>query len=474
VLLLTPDGVGVRNFLLGPFLKLASANHVQTTALHVIPEALMPAYRGNQCDNIEWVPFNHYVEDPLSATLRQSLFYGHMFRVRTRSMLFNLKFIRRGRGSWRHQSLHAAARAIGRVAATCGGMSALARCHATVVATKPEVETYRRLFTRCRPDVLFCSHQRPPVILPPVLAARSLGIPTATFIFSWDNLSSKGRIAAPFDHYLVWSDEMRQELLRYYSHVRPERVHVVGTPQFDVYGDDNLLWSRQEFCRRVGLDHERPVICYSGGDDGISPEDPQFVRLLMQAVRSGVIRHHPQVLLRPAPVDDGSRYAEVRREFPEMAYARPEWIHTAGRRWDLVIPTLDDVQFLTNLTRHADLNINVASTMTLDFAVQDKPVVNVAFDVATPPPFGVPLWDHHYRFEHYRPVIEFGAARFARSVAELYTHVNAYLADPSLDRLARRKLVDFEIGRPIGTSSRWVLDTLRQIVGGTSAATAAQ
>ena len=44
-----------------------------------------------------------------------------------------------------------------------------------------------------------------------MLAAKSLGIPTATFIFSWDNLSSKGRIAAPFDYYLVWSEHMGDE-----------------------------------------------------------------------------------------------------------------------------------------------------------------------------------------------------------------------------------------------------------------------
>ena len=36
-------------------------------------------------------------------------------------------------------------------------------------------------------------------------------------------------------------------------------------------------------------------------------------------------------------------------------------------------------------THHADLNINLGSTMTLDFGLHDRPVVNVAFDVADPP-----------------------------------------------------------------------------------------
>jgi hypothetical protein len=163
----------------------------------------------------------------------------------------------------------------------------------------------------------------------------------------------------------------------------------------------------------------------------------------------------------------------VRQRFPELVYAQPEWVHTVARRWDMVIPTANDVQFLANLTRHADLNINVASTMTLDFAARDRPVVNIAFDVADPPPFGVPLWEHHYGFEHYRPVIDFAAARFARSKTELVEHVNAYLADPSLDRTGRRRLVEFQVGRPIGSSSQCILNALAAIAGATDAAPAA-
>jgi hypothetical protein len=96
--------------------------------------------------------------------------------------------------------------------------------------------------------------------------------------------------------------------------------------------------------------------------------------------------------------------------------------------------------------------------MTLDFAIRDKPVVNVAFDVVSPPRFGRPYWDFYYRFEHYRPVVELGAARFALTADELADHVNAYLDNPSLDRVARRRFVDLEVGRPIGESTDAVLE----------------
>jgi len=329
------------------------------------------------------------------------------------------------------------------------------------------VRRYRELFTSVQPVVVFSTHQRPPIVLAPVLAAKSLGIPTATFIFSWDNLTSKGRIAAPFDHYLVWSDLMAAELQRFYPDVTDDRIHIVGTPQFDPYADGDLLWGREDFFRRIGADPNRPLICYSGGDTGTCPEDPQHLSVLMRLIREGRIDRGPQVLVRPAPVDDWDRYTSVRADFPEMLWHPPAW-RRAGRDWSHVIPTMDDVQFLANLTSYANLNINMASTMTLDFAVHDKPVVNIAFDVADPPPFGKPLWEHFYRFEHYRPVVELGAARFGRSPDELVEGINAYLNDPSLDREARRRLVDLEVGVPIGESSAMIADCLRTISRGTA------
>jgi hypothetical protein len=118
---------------------------------------------------------------------------------------------------------------------------------------------------------------------------------------------------------------------------------------------------------------------------------------------------------------------------------------------------------LANLAHHSDVNVNTASTMTLDFALHDRPVVNVAFDMTSPPPLGVPLRDVYYRFDHYRPVVELGAARVAYSANELAASLTAYLADPTLDRTGRRRLVELEVSPPIGGSSPRVLAALRRI-----------
>lgn len=458
--LLLPDGVGVRNFAMGDLLdRLSATGHV--SVLHRIGTDFLGVYKGEANESVGWLDFADYHESPLASVLRYTLAYSHMYWADTRSM----RFIRNTpvHGSWRRRAVQGAARVAGQACSRPGCIKLIEAVHSRVVARLPEVRRYRELFARERPSILFCSHQRPPIILPPVLAAQSLGIPTATFIFSWDNLTSKGRIAAPFDYYLVWSEHMKQDLLRYYPDVRADRVHIVGTPQFDCYADRRLLWTREEFCARIGADPARPLICYSGGDTGTCPEDHAHVRILMQLARAGSLAGNPQVIVRPAPVDPGSRYDMVRRDYPELIFAQPAWAQSMPGDWSHVAPLPEDVQFLANLTQHTDVNVNLASTMTLDFAIHDRPVVNIAFDAGEKPAHGTPLWDFFYQFEHYRPVVELGAARFARSPEDLVRHINEYLADPSLDREARRKLVELQVGVPIGGSSARIVEVLQAI-----------
>ncbi|MFN3324114.1 MAG: hypothetical protein ACK5AZ_11510 [Bryobacteraceae bacterium] len=460
IALLIPDGVGARNFLIGGFLPEA-ASVCDLACFHVVPDDLLCRYTNGLHDRVRWHPIVEFRQSLLSMTLQHTLGYAQMYWARTPAMQRALS--RPIRGSARMRTFTRATRVLGRLIAGPRRMRVVARLHVRTAGASREAVHYEQLLRQLRPGVVFCSHQRPSIVVPAVIAANRLGIPTATFIFSWDNLTSKGRISAPFTHYLVWGDQMRMELLHYYPDIDPARVHVVGTPQFEPYADETILLPRAEFFRRIGADPSRPLICYSGGDAGTCPEDPDHLRVLMEHIRSGRIRHRPQVFVRPSPVDDGTRYQRVIRQFPELIFRLPQWIHATPGDWSRVVPLPEDVTFLANLVRHSDLNVNLGSTMTIDFALNDKPVVNLAFDCAERPIFGMPVWEFYYGYDHFQPVIRFGASRFARSREQLAEHVNAYLDDPSLDREGRRRLVELEIGVPIGRSCRRIVEVLQKI-----------
>ncbi len=456
MMVLMPDGVSLRTFVLGGALSRVS-DRAGAGVLHPAPDALVPVYQ-RQAPGTTWTKLPPAQDSALVFMLRNAVNAAHGTWAGT----FASRYRRKPPQPWRRAGALAVAQAVGRLSASPSGITRLSRLHEAAASRLPDVQWYRDLFRRSRPGLVFCAKQLSLRAVPPVLAARSLDIPTATFIFSWDNLTAKGHIPAPFDHYLVWSEHMRLELLHYYPAVPPSSVHVVGSPQFDPYAREDLLWSREEFFRRIHADHGRPLICYSGGDAGTCPEDPAHVQILLDLIRSGAIRGRPQVALRPMPVDDTRRFGPLRREYPELLLLKPAWVHR-GATWEDVMPLPQDVRLLANLVHHSALNINVASTMTLDFSLKDRPVVNIAFDVASPPPHGRPLWHHYYQYDHYRPVVELGAARIARSPDELAAHVNAYLDDPVLDREGRRRLTAMQLRGPLGLASDRIADVLAGI-----------
>ncbi len=220
-------------------------------------------------------------------------------------------------------------------------------------------------------------------------------------------------MVAPFDHYLVWSELMAAELRRFYPDVTAERVHVVGSPQFDPYAVAGLTASRAELCEELGLDAGRPIICFTGGDEGTCPDDPFHLercwpwphRAWWPASRRWCCAGRPSI--------GANATTAVRRAHPELVEAVPQWRHEPGRGWGEAYPTMGDVRLLTSLTEVADVNVNMASTMSIDFALRDTPVVNLGWD--RHPDEG--RAEAYYRFEHYRPVVELGAVRLAHGPA---------------------------------------------------------
>ena len=111
----------------------------------------------------------------------------------------------------------------------------------------PVFSKYHKLLADSKIKTLFFTHQRPPYLAILNEAAKDLEITTSSFIFSWDNLPSKGRMAAPFDSFLVWSELMKKELEYFYPDTKNKLVKVVGTPQFEPYVMKNIKSHRKIF-----------------------------------------------------------------------------------------------------------------------------------------------------------------------------------------------------------------------------------
>src|SRR6266516_2210819 len=98
--ILLPDGVGIRNFVLGPFLSVL-AQESPALILHTIPEANVADYRHHWNGQYQWRSASPYAEAAFAATLRYSLAYAQMYWADTQSMRYGRRARLRGTHSRR-------------------------------------------------------------------------------------------------------------------------------------------------------------------------------------------------------------------------------------------------------------------------------------------------------------------------------------------------------------------------------------
>lgn len=278
---------------------------------------------------------------------------------------------------------------------------------------------------------------------PPAVMARHLGIPVAAWINSWDNLTSKPAYFTGYDHYFVWSDRMRSELLRYYPEAAGSTVDVTGVPHFDWYRCPSMRMSREEFCVLHGFDPRRPIVLYGTATPHLAPSEHLVVQRLARDLAGAEALGSPQLLVRLHPGESGGRFRDW-QPGPGVAFQRPG----ERGRGNLAgyCPTREENRELVGTIQHADVIVNLASTLTLDAALCDRPVVNIDMDLSPERSFEVPISQYYTDYDHYRTVMESGAVRLACSPEELMAHVSAYLRDPGLEREGRRRLVDLWCG----------------------------
>jgi hypothetical protein len=320
---------------------------------------------------------------------------------------------------------------------------------------------FDNLFKDIKPDLIFNgSHIHGLAAELPLLVAKRMGIPTVGFIFSWDNLTSRSRIFVPYDYYLVWHEYMKKQLLSIYPKILPENVFVAGTPQFDFHFKPEFCLSREDLCRRIGADPNRPFILYTTGMNTDFPEEHRTVEMVIRLLQEIALEPKPQLVVRTYVKGTSAEMkALANRNIPGVIFPKVLW----EEKW--FTPMYEDLEIYTSLVKHAALGINAASTVSLELMMHDKPVINLGFD---PPGSKLPhhlRWARHIDFDHYKPVAESGAVWVARKQSDLKNILLKGLKYPKADTKRRLHFITDMFGNTLdGCSGMRIAMTLLNLL----------
>ncbi|ESU25950.1 hypothetical protein FLJC2902T_29600 [Flavobacterium limnosediminis JC2902] len=319
---------------------------------------------------------------------------------------------------------------------------------------------YKKLLREYDIDILFFTHQRPPYIAPLIYAAEQLNVKTTAFIFSWDNLASKGRMAGNFDYYLVWSDFMKQELLHFYQSVKQDKVDVVGTPQFEPYILDRYYLSKADFFQKFKLDLGKKTILFTC-NDASSENDPFYLELLASFVVNKKLSKNVNIIVRTSPAEEPTRFQHIVSKYPFIIWNFPDWKLSRSNHqesWSQRIPSMEDVVNLRAMLAYSDLCINVLSTITLDSFLFDVPVINPVFGNEENGMFD----DQKFlKYAHLDYVVKSGAINLAKNELEYLSAIEYCLTNPDQKIAEQKELIKLQIGKPLLNTSKRIAMTLK-------------
>ncbi|MCG8455927.1 MAG: hypothetical protein MI919_06555 [Holophagales bacterium] len=477
IFLLAYSGFVVRNLALGPFAREVRRQRPLVVAV-LDPEAAEAARHaesdeeageGNGLQPLRFVrfPLLHW---PELGTLEKAfswrtyVYYFQLGAKGTRGM----DLVRRLYDSGHSRRGHLAAAALGTVGRWLHRLRLLGLVEARYLASArswPTTSDWCEMFRREQPAAVVSSMLTlskklyPSADMAPVVAARELGLPCGTLVQSWDNLTTKTAVLPSWlDRYWTWSETMNGELARLYPQLPSERFEVVGSPQFDFHSRPaaetaGLLVARDAYGHQIGLDPDRPWILIGTG----TPTALPFEHLMVRELVRGLARRRPEAraLVRLHPKDDGGRWPEVRGELEELgAVVRSTAPETHQDLGGIVSPAEFYGDQLNSLA-HAAVVVCSSSTLTVDAALLDRPVVCTAYDVL---PSGAPA-DELFpegralafsRGSHYAPLAATGGVRVTHDRDACLEAIGHYLEDPALDREARDRLAARVSRLPVG------------------------
>ncbi len=306
--------------------------------------------------------------------------------------------------------------------------------------------------------------------------ASERNVRTASIVLGWDNPSSYSLPGAPIDRITCWSDIQKEELILG-SDWDPERVNIGGIPIYDGYFENRWLMPREEYFKLHGLDPDRKLLSYACSFISFSP-NYQNIEALADLISSDALVTPSQLLIRLHPnhfwdnwlfQDERERIYRLAQRYPHVHVVDP--VPIGG---ELGYYSGEDMPEKTSMMAHADVFLTVYSTMVVEAAIHDRPIVSVCIDAPRGwgyvrrfylRKYSLPLskigdWPTHDRFR------KSGAGKVVYDITQLQEAINSYLNHPGADSENRRSFIEREVTFTDGCAGRRTGEILLSMLEG--------
>lgn len=282
------------------------------------------------------------------------------------------------------------------------------------------------------------------------LEAQRLNVPAFATITNYDNIVNMGFRGFTPTCLAVWSQAMADDAIKLLD-FPASKIEITGPLQYDRFMRP-LALDRDDFLRSINLDPQRKTIFFAGGIN-ITRYFEIFNLFIEQ--RERVCSEPFNLIVRPYPHEkllNSPGWQVLKKLFPGAGVyiSAPGSIDAPGDRTEEFRQDLfmeDSSDELSYLLRYSDVMVNYFSTISLEAAICDLPVIHMGYDLYTYGHRFIVTSGFQQRQTHNRRKLRLAASRVAKNETELLKYIDDYLSDRTLDREARYEYAVSECGQ---------------------------
>jgi len=166
------------------------------------------------------------------------------------------------------------------------------------------------------------------------------------------------------------------------------------------------------------------------------------------------------VILVRLPFTDNVSYLDGQKNTGRIIYDRPTVHFSMLKNNEL---GKEDEAHLIETLAASTLVVTGPSTIAIDGAFFDKPVVLIGFDGLEKRPY-LQSVRRYFEYNHWKPVLETKGVQLVEDANSLRNALNNYLAHPSEDKEGREKIVKIICAFRDGGSSQRIAEVIHQMI----------
>ena len=304
-------------------------------------------------------------------------------------------------------------------------------------------------------------------------AAKKKNIKTLGMMLSWDNSTTRGYPGCKPTNVFAWTETMKREIEQL-SDINGNKIYVTGSAQFDHYFH-NLIITKKSFEKKFNLDEKKNTLFFATRGPNTFASNPEIINTICKAIKNNQIKNS-QLIVRIHPLhytkDKIKNYEELFKfynkleiEFKDILKINyPIFRDSKNNLFLEKENTLD----LHALLKYSDVVINVFSTINIEGAIFNKPLINICYQTNSDfynknikSRYDIKI---DYEQDHNQRILKTGGVTNCWNDKELINGINLALNYPEKLSNERQQILYKEVGPNKGKAAQKISRLIEELI----------